>query len=108
LQSHLARENINPLRVLERRFLQAQIAVELRQRISLRFKNLNFVSILDRFEMLEGVRHHEQKQAAQRPGKLLHFAAAPGILDFHQPGIINATSKIYFGRSRPTGHSPAR
>src|SRR2546430_13855153 len=51
--------------------------------------------------MLPGECHHQQEQAAEREGELLHLAAAGWIFDLHQARIVDRLGKVNFWSSRP-------
>src|SRR5205814_10492068 len=53
------------------------------------------------FAMLPGECHHQQEQAAEREGELLHLAATVWSFDLRQARIVARLRKVSFWSSRP-------
>src|SRR5207244_7753796 len=80
--------------ITQRGFFQPKRAVHFNQTIALCSQRFNCVSVLDGLEMLPGECHHQQEQAAEREGELLHLAAAVWIFDLHQARIVDRLGKV--------------
>ena len=70
LQSQLARQRIDSFGIAQRRLFQPQCVIDFQSCLALDLQRFDLVAVLDGLEMLPGVSHDQQEQAAERDAEL--------------------------------------